>query len=69
MATKLSMSKLGKRLFSLHIQYGDFDWVSPFRQTLESRVVVYDPFQTRKYVPLSQVDAILAPLEGVFSGF
>lgn len=48
-----------KYLFNLTIIMRDFEWHSPYKDTLARRVQVYDPFQTRNYLPLSQVTAIL----------
>jgi hypothetical protein len=55
-----------KRGFTLHIQYRDYEWESPYKDTFARRMQVYDPFQTRDHVPLDKVDSLLAPIDGPY---
>lgn len=60
------ISRGEKRGFTLHIQYGSYEFVSPYRDTLARRITVYDPFQTRERVPLDKVNDTLAPIDGLY---
>lgn len=56
--------EFGKRLFSLHIQSKNFDYMSPYKDTFKHRIEVYDPFQSRQRVDLRDVIGFLPESSG-----